>query len=177
MTGESPAQRYYRSLRGDWSGRLDFSITDRAALAAAELPARARLGWMFHGIAARRWGAVLMVTSLQEVDAQQHLHTTRITKGPIVLLSSEERISLETDGSSLTMRGEMQLWPSLGRPLRYEAHGEISPDASGACYRIPFLGTELMQTTRVLNEGLSLLQQTPWSQAKAVLKRREARLD
>lgn len=161
---DGPALRYYRSLVGRWSGDFTLAVTDPAALAA--LPWRVRAMGLF----ARLDGRLRMATTLAEVDARTFAHTTRVTKWSVVVLQSEETITLADDGWRLRMAGVQR---PRGAPVEpYAGDGEIAPGGDAATYAIQWAGAPMTQRTHVVAEGLRLTQETAWSRASVVLRRR-----
>lgn len=158
---DGPARRYYRSLEGRWSGRFHFAVTDpRAGGEAAALRRMAALS--------RLVGPASIATTL-EAEGDCFRHTTRISKWGATLYETAERIELRPDGRALVMSGELR---APFRPVeRYEASGEIDERATGATYRIPWAGVEMVQRTAIVAEGLELSQETPWSRAYVLLRR------
>jgi hypothetical protein len=167
---DGPALRYYRSLVGSWSGALTLFVTDAGALRAATLATRSRIRTM--ALLSGTLGAARMATTLEAVSERRFRHTTRVAKWRATLFDSEEEIAIEDDGRSFRMTGVQRSWPGRREPLSGE--GEIDATATGAVYRIPWFGVELIQRTTIVPEGLELTQETPWSRA-AVLLRRERR--
>lgn len=163
MEGRLPAhRRYYEALIGHWLGALSFRTTRFRGGGAQALPVK------LAGALSPLLGGVVMKTTL-EPAGDDFVHTTRVEKWGRPLLRSEERIVLESDGRSIRMHGEMQ---ELGRGhAQYEATGTIAEAADGAEYRIPWLGTAMVQTTRVTAVGLELEQTTPFSFARVLLQR------
>jgi len=159
---DTPAHRYYTSLEGRWSGHFVQTITSWRALRGRPLATKAMAisGWLI--------GATRMSTTLEASGAGFH-HTTRIEKLGVTVLESDEDITLLPDGRSLRMTGVLR--PRFGRPVPYEAEGEIDESAAGAVYRITWPGMQLTQKTRVMPEGLELTQETAWARARVVLRR------
>ena len=168
---DGPALRYYRALAGEWRGRFSFELTDRAALQRAPPAVRLRLGGF--GLAQRWSGPDWMSTTLTEsVDGGAFLHTTRVHRLGVTLFASNEWFAPGADGRTFRVTGTQRPWPSLGAGAPYDGDGEVAADASGAVYRLPFLGAALVQRTTLVPEGLLLTQETRWSRARVLLVRR-----
>jgi len=159
---DGPVHRYYRALEGQWSGTLTLTITDPVALRGYPLSTRAMMTF------SRLLGPVLMQTTLAASGAA-YRHTTRVSRAGIPLFVTSEIISPGDDGRSLRMSGEQRT--SIGAVERYDADGEVDDSATRATYRIPWLGAPLVQRTRIVDEGLELTQETPWSRAEVLLRR------
>jgi hypothetical protein len=100
------------------------------------------------------------------------VRTTRLSKWGMTLLRSVEIIRLDHDGRSFVMRSEPRFWPTLSRARDLgAAHGEGNETASGATYRIPWFGGELIQRTRLGEDGLQVTQEMPWLRAAVPLRR------
>jgi hypothetical protein len=160
------AQRYYSPLVGAWSGRFEFVVTDSRALGqmgmARWLPLRlfAVLAW---------YGTRMSTTLSQGEDARTFLHTTRVSLFGVPIYSTRESIVIGEDGRAFSMTGSQR--QTLGKDEAYEAQGEVLSDASGATYRLKFFGGDLVQRTRLVPEGLSLSQESPWTRGSVVLER------
>jgi hypothetical protein len=163
MDDAGPASRYYVSLVGSWEGRFRVRITNRAEL--ARLP---MLTWLT-GNAAHLSGAMWMQTTL-EGEGRSFRHTTRVSAWGIESFTTEERIELADDGRSLRMTGTQTR--RLARPGHYDAKGSIDEAATRATYELTWLGSPLVQRTRIVPEGLELTQETAWSHAEVLLARR-----
>jgi len=162
----TPASRYYTALIGRWDGRLRFRITDRGAL--ARMPARTRL----LGLASHFGGFLRMRTTL-EGSGRAFRHTTEVRAWGVAAFTTEEVIELGDDGRSLRMSGTQRA--RFGAPETYVALGSIDEDATRATYEIPWLESPLVQRTRIVPEGLELTQDTPWSHAEVLLRRKAER--
>jgi len=160
--GSGPVPRYYRSLEGRWAGTLTLRMTAWRALRGHPLATKVTM------VSARLVSPVRMATTL-EARGASFVHTTRVTKWGFLLYATEETIEVTDGGRALRMVGEQR--PRLGPLERYEAAGEVDPSATRATYRIPWLGVELVQRTRVVAEGLELTQETPWSRSSVLLHR------
>ncbi len=170
---ESSALRYYRSLVGAWSGQLDYALTDRVALRDAVPGWFIRFGFVSLALASRL-GMVRFATTLDVTDTATGpsiTHTTRVSSLGMTLFASTESIVVDEGASTFRMKGEQRA--RFTPPLLYEGPGEIEPSATRALYRIPFFGRELVQRTEIVPEGLTLTQETPWSNARVVLRRRQ----
>lgn len=157
-----PALRYYRSLQGNWLGRLRFEVTDPDELRTRPLDKRT-LGF------ASRFGSVWIATTLGEEGPSEFLHTTRVFKWKLTLLESTERIRVASDERTFHMSGEQR--PLLGRAEPYAAEGHVDAGGERATYRIPWAGEELVQRTHVVPDGLELVQETAWSRSSVLLRR------
>jgi hypothetical protein len=75
-------------------------------------------------------------------------------------------------GWALIDHGPQRLWPLLWPARDFgDARGEINAAATGATYRIPWIGGEMVQRTSVVPEGLALSQESPWFHAAVTLRR------
>jgi hypothetical protein len=154
------ARTYYTSLVGRWAGRFDLRVTSWAE-GGGSIKAM--------GTMARLVGGLWMETSL-EPDGDAFVHTTRVSKAGLVVLTTVERITLGDDGRSLEMNGEQKM--RIGGAVPYESTGTIAEDARGAHYRIPWAGTTMDQRTTITADGdLLLTQETPWSLGRVLLQR------
>lgn len=162
MEQDGVSFRYYRGLVGRWAGAFRLSVSDAAALRG--LPLRIRMMALF----ARLDGRLRMATTLDALDATTYLHTTRVTKWGIPVLTSRETITLAADGLRFRIEGEQR--PLLAPVEPYAGDGEVGPD--GALYPIAWAGMPMTQRTRIVPEGLLLTQETVWSKASVLLRRR-----
>lgn len=160
---EDPVRTYYRSLIGSYEGRLRFLISNRAACRL--LPWSVR----FAGGAAHLAQGLSMQTTLA-AKGEAFFHTTCVRMFGINIFTTEEEIVRVGNGRALRMHGNQRVrW---GRPQVYEATGEIDPTATRATYNVPWLGSALVQRTRIVEGGLHLTQDTDWSHAEVLLLRR-----
>lgn len=162
MATNGPSFAYYRGLVGRWAGDFRLRVADAAALRG--LPLRIRAMALF----ARIDGRLRMATTLEPHDETTYLHTTRVTKWGIPVLTSRETITLHPDGRSFRIAGEQR--PLFAPVEPYAGDGEA--DAEGALYPIRWAGLPMTQRTRIVPEGLLLTQETVWSEARVVLRRR-----
>ena len=164
------AANYYLRLLGAWCGSFRFSVTDHRALRASNAK-RLTIAWM--GMMSRLTGASVMSTTLSRAggDGRTFNHTTRVTKWGVTVLDSHELIRVAEDGQRVHMTGEQSHGPFNKMP--YEAPGKIDELASGAEYIIPWLGSTMVQRTRILEDGmkLELTQKTDFSFASVTLIR------
>jgi len=159
---------------GHWRGRYAFAITDWARFRATPMPLADRMRVLAMHLVARCIGSFAMRTSVtaSRIDEGYVEHTTAASKWAMPLFSSRETLRLGPEGRSLTMRGPQRLWPLFWPPRDFgEATGEIDDEAAGALYRIPWLGGEMVQRTRVVAGGLELSQEAPWFRASVLLRR------
>jgi hypothetical protein len=154
-----PAHRYYGSLVGSWRGPFVLSVTNAEAARAVPFPLR-MAAWV---------GSFTMSTTLSG-SGNTYEHTTRVHRLGMTLMRTRESIDIAEDGKSFVMSGEQD--PSIGPKVPYEGTGEIDDGATGATYRITWAQMPLTQTTRIVPEGLELLQETAWSRGFVLLRRR-----
>ena len=164
-----PTLTYYRAMCDRWRGVLALRITDwrtfwGAGLAFAD---RFRIASM-----ALLPGGATIATSVEERSEDEFLHTTRVSWLGITFYASEEILRLDPDGRRATIEITARLWPRL-RALRELGIGSVEVDeqATGAGYRMPWLGVELRQQTRIAGRELDVVQETDWSRAKVRLRR------
>lgn len=163
MDDAAPAPRYYTSLVGAWEGRFRIRITSRPELARLSLATR------FLANAAHLAGAMSMKTTL-EGAGRSFRHTTHVSAFGLEQFTTDETIELDSDGRTFRMSGVQR--PRVGKPETYDAHGSIDETATRATYEITWLGCPLVQRTRIVPEGLELTQDTAWSHAEVLLRRR-----
>jgi len=161
-----PHVRYYSGLVGAWRGECAVEVFGK--------PSGGRLNVLragaFRALAHSR-GPLHMETTLS-LDGPKVRHTTALFKWGLSVFNSRETISLHADGRHFVLHGEQVFGP---RPLGaqpFEAKGSVDEDGLGAIYFIPWFGETLEQRTKILPEGLELVQLTPWSKLSVVLKRR-----
>ncbi|MFO0663747.1 MAG: hypothetical protein U0174_07340 [Polyangiaceae bacterium] len=163
------ASRYYSRLLGAWSGPFTFELTDRSALQTSNAPRFTVEGM---ALLARVTGSSVLSTTLRQGDEEGRVfrHTTRLSKWGVTAFESQEEISIEPDGRSLRLVGEMGFG---GSRSPYESLGEIAQDAEGATYRIPWLGVTMIQATRIHDDAreLELTQTTDFSFGRVRLVR------
>jgi hypothetical protein len=166
-----PALRYYESLVGSWSGEYTFAVIDWGGVRSTGTLAQ-RLSVASMALMTKVAGPSRMATTLAEDEpGRSFVHTTRVSKAGILLFETRETIAIADDGRSLRMAGRLR--PVGGREEAYEAPGEIDDTATRATYRIPWFGVELLQRTKVEEDGraLALSQETPWLRAEVLLRR------
>jgi hypothetical protein len=162
----APHQTYYRGLVGNWAGECQVEVFGR--------PKGGRLNILRAGAfqALSRSKGALTITTTLELAGDQVKHTTQLTKWGLSVFSSRETISLLPDGRHFVIHGEQVFGP---RPLGmqpFDAKGSVDDDALGAIYFIPWFGGILEQRTKVVPDGLELVQVTTWSKLSTVLKRK-----
>lgn len=80
-------------------------------------------------------------TSVAVLDAQRVQHTTRASVFGVTIFQSSEVIAVNDDGRSFTMTIDVRgLFGSV-----VVSDGEVDDDGGGATYRIPWLGSVLVQ--------------------------------
>jgi len=102
-------------------------------------------------------------------DERTFLHTTVVSLFGVPIYSTRESIVIAEDGRGFSMTGSQR--QTLGKDETYEAEGEVLEDSMGATYRLKFFGGDLVQRTRIVPEGLSLSQESPWTRGSVVLER------
>ena len=171
MDPHSPHARYYLAKVGRWAGDFHFELTQPERLRALPIyvrPSVHLMAWL------SRHGELRMSTS---VDASrlltrgQVIHSTRMTYAGQKLYHSVETLTLHPDGLSFLMLGRQFSLPMPGQPAVWQAGGEVDAHEDRATYRIPWLGSEMVQRTQMTQAGLELVQETPFSRARALLKR------
>ncbi len=163
--GESPAVRYYRRHVGSWSGRFDFRVTSWRALAGARITTMLLVAPM--AVLTRLFGPSTMATRV-EASGTDFRHITRVSKWGVTLYETAETIAVGEDGRTVRLAGTQGT--RFGRSVPYEATAEIDEGATSAAYRIPWMGVDLVQRTKIVPDGLELIQETPWSHASTLLR-------
>lgn len=153
------AHRYYDALCGAWEGTLTLSRTARGLSDAP--PALRRLAWFF-----ALGPSVRMRTTLSRVDGGYD-HTTHLGTGPADVPWTAEHIDLT--GDRPVMRGVQRAFAGM---VPYTAEAWIADAGDAATYEIPWAETVLIQNTRIVSEGLRLEQETSWTRAHVLLRRR-----
>lgn len=172
-----PSHRYYGACCGRWSATFDFALTDRAAFWATSMSLldRARLlsiASLPKILGPFRFDTTLAFPSGREGDCA--LHTTRVSKFGVTLLSSVETIALDADGRGFLFSGGMRLFPLpfLERSFG-QWPGSVNEEGTQASYRFAWFGTEMQQLAELSADGqtVTLTQQTPFSRSSARLRR------
>ena len=159
---EGPAFDYYRALEGSWLGTLAFKVTSLRT--AAKFGARTGVAALLGQLGS----STSMATTLR-ASGGGFVHTTRVTASGVTVFETSEHITIGDAGRSIRMAGAQH--PRVGPRERYEADGEVDADAMGVTYRIPWMGSPMLQRTARVDEGLELTQETPWSRASVLLRR------
>lgn len=171
MDPHAPHSRYYSAKEGRWEGAFNFELRHPERL--RELPFYARpsvylMAWL------SRHGGLRMSTSVDARRLQargQVIHSTRMSYAGQTLYHSVETLTLHPDGVSFSMLGRQFSLPMPGQPLVWQAGGEVDAHEDRATYRIPWLGSEMVQRTHMTDAGLELEQETPFAHARVLLKR------
>lgn len=174
MAADAPNRAYYRSVEGRWSGTLDFTITDWAALRACPMSHCDRLRLASMALATRLLGPSRLDTSV-DASGDEVVHTTRVSKWGLTMMRSTEWLALDANGRDLTMRIDLRLAPASWRVRAIPpAPARVDETASRASYRIPWFGTEMRQDAERSADGrtVTLVQETPFSRGVQVLRRR-----
>lgn len=161
------AVQYYAPLVGDWSGTLRMRVTDAAALRRCDRRTRAM------GAFVRVHGRVTMATTLRrgpdDGAPPRFEHTTRVSLWGLPILRSRETIA-PTGDRAAELRGVQRMPP--GGAVAYRGVVEFADDAAAATYSLVWAGAPMIQRTQVVPEGLRLTQETAWSFAEVLLRRR-----
>jgi hypothetical protein len=158
-----PALRYYRSLEGAWLGELRLRVTDAQELRTRSLDVRV-IGLL------SRLGSVWMATTLNEAGPREFVHTTRVFKWRLTLFESSERFLVNDDERSFRVEGELHR--RFGRREDFGGEGHVDESATRATYRFKWLEEQLLQRTQIVDAGLEVEQETDWSNASVLLRRR-----
>ena len=160
-TPAGPALRYYGPLVGAWSGPFFFALRgDRAAA-----PLLVRLFALFARLGAR------MATTLAPGSAPHSFrHTTRVRVLGVEVYRTEEQFVIDEGGARFEVEGTQGAL--LARSVAYRCDGEVAADATGATYRLSFMGAPLVQRTQLMGGELELRQETAFSEGRVVLSRR-----
>ena len=102
--------------------------------------------------------------------AEPSANTTHVSAFGLEQFTTDETIELDPDGRTFRMSGVQR--PRIGKPEAYDAKGSIDDTATRATYEITWLGCPLVQRTRIVTEGLELTQDTSWSHAEVLHRRR-----
>jgi hypothetical protein len=175
MHTDAPHHRYYRALEGRWRGRIRFEVTDPKRLQASGLRLMDRWSLWSMALASRRPVTLVLSTTLDYAGGGHRgevRHTTRTTCLGVTVYRGRETILLADDGRSFRMEGAQAFFPRLWAADEWAGDGAVDADHGGAVYRIPFFGERMEQRTRVVPEGLEIVQTTPFSRAAALLRRR-----
>jgi hypothetical protein len=157
---------YYSGLVGAWAGECKVEIFGRPAGGRLQL---LRAG-AFRALA-RSKGPLVFATTLA-MEGDEVRHTTQLTKWGVPVFNSRERIRLLPDGRHIELHGEQVFGPAPLGMQPFDARGSVDDDALGAIYFVPWFGGILEQRTKVIPDGLDLVQVTTWSKLSVVLKRR-----
>jgi hypothetical protein len=174
MVPELPNRAYYRSVQGRWSGSLDFTITDWAALRACPMGTLDRLRMVGMAVATRLIGPARLDTCV-DASGDEVVHTTRVSKWGLTVMRSTEWLALEGNGRDLTMRIALRLAPVPWRARAIPpSPARVDASATRASYRLPWFGTEMRQEAERSADGttVTLVQETPFSRSVQVLRRR-----
>jgi hypothetical protein len=151
---------------GAWAGECTVDVFGR--------PSGGRLHILRAGAfraLARSRGPLIIATTLA-LEGNVVKHTTQLSKWGLSVFNSVETISLLKDGRHFVIHGEQVFGPKPLGMQPFDAKGSVDDDALGAIYFIPWFGGILEQRTKVVPEGLELVQVTTWSKLSVVLKRR-----
>lgn len=179
--GISPNRSYYRAVHGRWSTNLEFVLTDLGAFWATRMSFLDRARLLSMTILPRLLGPLRLDTSVDcesRIAHREVLHTTRVSKLGMTLVSSVETFTLDEDGRRFQMRGEMRLFPNPWQTRGFgEAYGEIDASGTQASYRFAWFGTEMRQRGEIGADGdtVTITQETPFSRGVQVLRRASAR--
>lgn len=160
-------------MEGHWRGKVRFEITDPKRLRASTLRRTDRWSVWAMALVSRRLSTLVLSTSVDYASRghrNEVLHTTRTSNLGVTLYRSRETIVLGDDGRSFRMTGTQAFFPRLWRTTEWAAHGTVAADHTGAVYHIPFFGETIEQQTRVTPEGLEVVQTTPFSRARILLR-------
>lgn len=166
----TPSHRYFRAMHGRWRGRLRLTLTTPAALDSVRSPID-RLAWRVMSLLQNVLGPPSMETTVTYA-ADVVVHTTRLRVLGLVVASGVERFTLAADGRHFRMDAEHRLATSPWRVTTFSGEGEVADAADGARYVFPYLGADLVQTTRVDGDALVATQVTAFARSEVRLERR-----
>jgi hypothetical protein len=168
---EPATHRYYRAMHGSWRGALDLRVTDREAFGRLPWLERARVRTLLATLSVATIRVDTTLDWATSGPAGLALHTTRMSVAGVPLFRSFEELHLGPDGRSVRIAGWRSFPPLFARePQAGEAR--VEQDALGAAYDFPwFGGARLAQTTRVVADGLRIVQRSDWSRGEFVLAR------
>ena len=165
----APHRTYYSGLVGAWAGDCTVQISGRPTGGRVQ---QLRAG-AFRALARSKGSLVFSTTLTMQGDEVRH--TTQLTKWGLPVFNSRERIHLLPDGRHFELHGEQVFGPAPVGMQPFDAKGSVDDDALGAIYFIPWFGGILEQRTKVIPDGLELVQVTTWSKLSVVLKRRRTK--
>lgn len=171
MFGEnSPSVKYYRDHHGSWLGELLFRIVSWKAFWATSMGLGDRLallGWAVLGTA-----TIETTVDATQATAKQVLHSTRVSRFGITFYRSEERFVLHKNGMTMDLHRVQWRWPASRKALPDDGGSAVvHDDGLGVTYDWEWYGARMTQTTRMVEQGLHLEQETPWSHAETTLRR------
>ncbi len=167
-SNDALTRRYFKKVVGHWSGPFHFQITDHVVM-RTEVSAtidRLRLSMLHHMWPAR------METSVSWANEEMVRHTTRIKSLGILCMNSEEKFHLNEDGIQFAVAMRQRLAPAFWINRVFpDGLGKVYSDCSGATYQLPWIGGVVYQHSKIGNEGVQLIQTSPWFSARVMLVR------
>jgi hypothetical protein len=174
LDAEPPHRRYYLACVGRWRGAFVIESVDWRAFWAAPLRWWDRWSALsFFLWPARILGALRLETRVALTDAPNLVqHELRVSQWGVTLFASRETLALAENGADVALAGEQRMLPALWRARDLgEAQAQVDANATGASYRLVWLGVPMQQTTRLDDDGLDLVQRTAFSTVRVRLRR------
>jgi hypothetical protein len=113
-----------------------------------------------------------MATSVSCVNEDLVRHTTRVNSLGFCCMDSEETFHLHENGNQFTVAMSQRLVPTFWLKRVFpEGHGEVNAECDGATYHLPWIGGVICQVTKVCDEGVQLIQTSPWFSGSVMLVR------
>ena len=106
-------------------------------------------------------GEITLETTVAYEPTQPVRHTTRVYWLGMAMMTSEELVSIASDGTHFELKGESRVSMMPWRILTMDGHGHVDPTGTKATYQLSWMGTEMLQTTERHADGCILRQEAP----------------
>jgi hypothetical protein len=170
-----PSLAYYRANEGRWQCRFALLVTDWDALRRSPLGWRDRLRVRLMALIPKLIGPLVLETRVDATSRaamSEVVHTTRLLKWGLPLYDAVEVFTLDPNGKDFAIARRERMWPSLSYTHEEgRSRGEVEANGRRAHYVFSFFGTTLRQTATIEDDGVRILQETPFSRAEQVLVR------
>lgn len=159
-SSQGPAHRYYLQCEGLWRSSMNARVTQMSALIAA-------MGWLnaLSVMMMAFWpswlGGFNLETKVVYEPTQPVEHTTIVYWLGVAMMTSEELVTIASDGVHFEVRGESRIRLMPWRALTMEGHGHVDASGTQATYQLSWMGTHMTQTTRRHADGCLLRQDAP----------------
>ena len=109
----------------------------------------------------RALGRIWLETTVEYCRDQPVRHTTQVRWLGFAVMTSEEWVHIDPDGTHFEIKGSSRMAMFPWRSLEMSGQGHVDSSGTRATYHLNWLGTQMTQTTERHPEGCTLRQEAP----------------